>query len=240
MKKYILATLATVTIAGCSSTPETKAAPTNMSADQALVASTGLNVVNAANEVDQQGFNTVTDAGLAAGMVSDFGAAGLGLGLLGVLSSPGPSFAAQPHILTTIPAGIDPASRSYKYSEAAYRASGLNPEAQGYKRVISPMGPNAVVFIKDGCPVTKWGYHKRSCSIVFHGHANKPTKATDDTIYIVAIGTTNADVGNYEAFARRIVDQLPSELSLYIPPKKGGGQMQPAKLYRSGKEIALQ
>ncbi len=250
MKKCIITTLTAVALAACSSTPEQVTPSTSasepMSAEQAFVASAGINVAGAANEVDRQGFNNATDVGLAAGMASDFGAVGLGLGVLGILASPGMGPEGYAHILTNIPAGVDPESRRQAYSEAVYRATGLNPKAQGYKRVNSPRNTNAVVFIKDGCPITKRNYYDRKCSMVFFGDAQKIKDAPKSSNTYVVVFNILGDFKNYkdiptdEAFARRFVDQMPSELSLYIPPKKVNGQMQPAKLYRNGKETALQ
>jgi hypothetical protein len=44
---------------------------------------------------------------------------------------------------------------------------------------------------------------------------------------------------DYEAFSKRVVDQLPNDLSLYLPPKKVGGVMRPASLYRKRKVTPL-
>jgi len=44
---------------------------------------------------------------------------------------------------------------------------------------------------------------------------------------------------NHEAFSKRVVDQLPNELSLYLPPKKVGDVMRPSSLCRKGKVTPL-
>jgi hypothetical protein len=44
---------------------------------------------------------------------------------------------------------------------------------------------------------------------------------------------------NHEAFSKRVVDQLPNELSLYLPPKKVGGVIRPASLCRKDKVTPL-
>jgi len=44
---------------------------------------------------------------------------------------------------------------------------------------------------------------------------------------------------NHEAVTKRVIDQLPNELSLYLPPKKVGGVMRRASLCRKDKETPL-
>jgi hypothetical protein len=44
---------------------------------------------------------------------------------------------------------------------------------------------------------------------------------------------------NHEAVSKRVVDQLPNELSLYLPPKKVGDVMRPSSLCRKGKVTPL-
>jgi len=44
---------------------------------------------------------------------------------------------------------------------------------------------------------------------------------------------------NHEAFSKRVVDQLPNELSLYLSPKKVSDVMRPASLCRKGKVTPL-
>lgn len=238
MKVKAFSTLAVLALAACAAEPQqpVQTAPTNEQG--ALVASAGINVNDAAKQVDRQGFDTLTDTGLAIGMAQEFGAAGIGVGLLSVITSPGPTLDNSPHILTTIPASVNPETKRLAFSQAVFRASGMDPVSKGYKQIQNPNVPSAVLFIKDGCKMDRRGYYNRGCSLRFNTSVWKPKGAPKGDTYVVGF-TVPGDVKNYEAFAKRVVDQMPAELSLYIPPKKVKGQLQPAKLYHKGKETVI-
>jgi len=225
-------------LAGCvpqETTPTAVTAPA--SADQAMVANAGLDAAGAAAKVSRVGHDNAVDAGLAVGMTQSLGAAGLGLGVLGMLASPGAGLEGDPHILITLPPGANSAAYTAKLSEAVYRASGMKPESQGYKRVQNPRDPAIPTFIEGGCEITRRGYYDPKCSIFFRGEAYRPQGTPPGQVHMVGLYVPgNPDI---EAFSKRVVDQLPNELSLYLPPKKVGGMMRPASLYRKGKVTPL-
>ena len=227
-------------LAGCvtqEGTPAAAPPPGAASADQAMVADAGLDAASAARKVSRVGYDNVVDAGLAVGTTQSLGGAGLGLGILGMLASPGAGLEGSPHILITLPPGADPAAYTAKLSEAVYRASGMNPESEGYKRVIDPGLPGAVTYAKEGCQVTRRGYYDLKCSLRFYAHPGRPEGAPPGQVHMVNFQVPgNPD---YATFAKRVVDQLPNELSLYLPPQKIGGTMRPASLYKKGRVTPL-
>jgi hypothetical protein len=240
MKLHLLTGIPAIALAlaGCvpqETTPTAVTAPA--SADQAMVANAGLDAAGAAAKVSRVGYDNAVDAGLAVGMTQSLGVAGLGMGVLGMLASPGAGLEGSPHILITLPPGANPAAYTAKLSEAVYRASGMKPESEGYKRVQNPRDASAVNFIKEGCQITRRGYYDHDCSLVFHGQAYRPQGTPPGQVFMVNFQLPgNPD---YEAFSKRVVDQLPNDLSLYLPPKKVGGVMRPASLYRKRKVTPL-
>lgn len=242
MKKNVgkaLTWAAAMALAGCVSSqdggvPQSPPATGN----EAMLRSSGLNVGTAQGKVSKVGYDNLVDAGLTVGMTQSMGGFGLAGGLLGMIASPGAGLEGSPHILTTVPAGQNPKAREARYSEAVYRASGLNLEANGYERVSEAAFPNYVIFAKPGCPITSKGYHDRKCSKVISASVYKPQGAPAGDGYMVNFNI-GQDVRDHEALARRIVDQVPSELSLYLPPRKIAGEWQPPRLYQRGRETVL-
>ncbi len=255
MKIHALITSAAVLLAACSDEPQQQAITVPTTKEGALVASAGIDVKRDEQRAASQADTTLNDAGLAVGMATEFGTAGLGLGLVNTLTSPSATLANRSTILATIPATTDPETRELAYSEAAYQVIGVDPTARGYKRVYNPKVPSALIFIREGCQKNRRGYYDRECSIRFSSNVRKKENAADGGAYIVSFsGFGNStdfkelhdiqalsptDDRKYEAFVRRVVDQLPSELSLYIRPRKINGEVQPARLYQNGKETIL-
>lgn len=226
--------MAGVLLAGCvtQDPPQSSADPKSLTRDQSLVASVGIEAGTAQQKVDRQGLNNVVDAGVAASMASDYGAAGLGFGILGILASPGAGLEGSPHIILTLPTGASPATYEKRLSEAVFKAYGMQPEKQGYQRVSSTKSPNAIIYAKPGCGLTRWGNYKTNCSLMFAGNVYRPEGAKSGNTYMMNF--SGPEIADYEAIAKRIVDQMPNELSLYLPPKKVGGTARPASLYRKG------
>lgn len=238
MNAKAISLIGALTLAACTTKTQEQVQSAPTSEEGALVASAGINVSEATKQVERQGFDTVTNTGQAVGMAQDFGAAGIGVGALTVLTSPGPTLHTSPKILTTIPPSDNPESKRLAISQAVFRASRMDPISKGYRQIQNPNVPTAVLFIKDGCKMNRRGYYDQSCSLRYSAYVTRPKTTPMGETYRVTYSLP-LDVKDYEAFSKRVVDQMPSELSLYIPPKKIKGQMQPAKLYRKGKETVI-
>lgn len=239
-RRYKLAAMvAVVLMSACVKQETTKTAipvPANATPEQRLVAGANIPVPTSSSK---EGYNTAVNAGLAAGMTRSFGGAGLAGGLLGVMATPsaGPGYEQQ--MIFQSASGGERRAIEQRISEALYKGSGRNYAAQGYKRISEQGDHPAVVFAKDGCPLTRHGYYKRSCSEAFIAIISNDANILAGKPYHVGVFSTDAPADK-RAFYRRAVDAMPNELSLYLPPETIGGIAKPARLYRKGREVPLQ
>lgn len=239
--KFVTAIAAAAVLAGCSTetAPESAVVSRPQSAEQALVASVGLNVPAAQGKVGKAGYNTAVNTGLAAGMAQDFGGFGLAGGILGVLASPGAGPEGSPHLLTELRAGDSVEAAQSRIARVIYKATGQDLGKAGYQEVRAAYNPTSVVFVQPGCGLTRRGYYDRACSKSFSASLHKPDGATKPGAgYLVNYSAATSI--DHVTLMRRMVDLAPKELSLYLPPEKRNGTWLPARLYKNGKEIALQ
>lgn len=240
LRKTFAITASTILLSACASTT-TNTAPAARPAgsDAALATSVGIDAATAERNVDRKGFNNAVNVGLAASATRDFGGLGLGFGLLNVLTDPGAGIAGSPNLILDMPPAAATPAFHARLAEAILKASGDQPEAQGYRRLTSPPAyyEGGIVFIRDGCQLTRQGYFRPECSKFYRGKVFA-AQSKGATGHFVQAQTSRISL-DYETFARRIVQQMPGELSLYLPPRKVAGVMQPARILRRGTEQAL-
>lgn len=226
---------AALLLAGCVSTTQP--------AQTTAPAGTASNIAERAGYASAQGqrnasranYDSAVDAGIAAGMTRDMGGAGLALGVLGWLASSPDNMWADPSLLITARPGTDRNALATRYGEMVYRATGHQLERSGYTRVTNPSNPTTVTFIQPGCKMTSRGHYEQNCSRTYWVSVI-PTK---DANTLKLMPGSNTNLGDLETFNRRVMAQAPNELSLFIPARKVGGKVQPARVIHKGKETAL-
>lgn len=230
MLKILAPIASAILLAGCVTTANAPSTSSNNVAARA-----GYDNAKAERQVDRRNYDGVVDAGIAAGMTRDLGVGGLGLGVLGWLAGSSDTMWADPSLLVTPGPGANREAIAARYGELVYKASGQKLESKGYSRVQNPNYPAIVTFIQPRCPMTARGYHQKSCSKTFWAAA-LPTK---DASTLKLMPGTSDGIGDLEAFNRRVMALAPNDVSLFLPPKKVGGQVQPARVIHKGKETRL-
>lgn len=232
MLKKITPIAMTLLLSGCVTATN---APSQSSTNSSVAARAGYDSAKGERQADRRNYDGVVDAGLAAGMTRDLGAGGLGLGVLGWLAGSSDTMWSDPSLLVTPGPSANRNAIATRYGELVYKVSGQQLETKGYTRVQNPNYPTIVTFIQLGCPMTSRGYYQKSCAKTFWATVI-PTK---DASTLKLMPGMSAGIGDLESFNRRVMALAPNEVSLFLPPKKVGGQVQPARLIHKGKETRL-
>lgn len=227
-----------LTLAGCVSSTEEQVTTRPATAEAQTLADVGINVASAEQQVARVGTSNVVNAGLAAGMGQSFGGAGLAVGALGWLTSPGAGLVGSSHLILDLPEGAEKASYETKYAESLYALTGSHLGASGYRRVRLDKLSNAVIFAKPGCSLNRHGYYDTACSRSFIAEVYKPSTGGAGTAYLVRLNTLGQTIQDYAAIQKSMADRHP-ELSLYMPPRSESGTMMGPRLYRNGRITPL-
>lgn len=230
MLKKITSIGAVLLLAGCVTTANAPSTVSNNVASRA-----GYDSAKGERQADRKNYDGVVDAGIAAGMTRDLGAGGLALGVLGWLAGSSDTMWADPSLLVTPGPNSNRSAIAKKYAELVYKASGQQLESKGYSRVVEPNNTTILTFIQPNCQLTGRGYYQKDCSKAFWVNVI-PTK---DASTLKLMPNMSDGISDLEAFNRRVMALAPNELSLFLPAKKVGGQVQPARVIHKGKETRL-